>query len=98
MFSHGVSTDRTNVPIGHIEATVRERQGDEFKAGSSIPLIDQAVVGASGGTFDVAITDALSTDEALFRSKFPALTNVEIKRAILPPFDRLKAQQWWEAH
>jgi len=32
--------------LGHVTATVRERQGNEFKAGASIPLIDQAVVGA----------------------------------------------------
>jgi len=76
--------------------TVRERQGNEFKAGASIPLIDQAVVGASGGTFDVEISDQFATDEALFRDKFVALKDIEIRKAILPPFDRAKAQKWWE--
>jgi hypothetical protein len=84
--------------LGHINATVRERQGNEFKAGSSIPLIDQAIAGASGGTFDVEITDELATDEPVFRSKFPALTGVTIQKSILPAFDRAKAQQWWEAN
>ncbi|MFL6624737.1 MAG: hypothetical protein ACJ8NR_19270 [Sulfurifustis sp.] len=84
--------------LGHVNATVRERQGNEFKAGPSIPLIDQAVVGASGGTFDIEITDNFATDEGVFRSKFPALAGVTIKKAILPAFDRAKAQQWWEAH
>jgi len=84
--------------LGHVTATVRERQGNEFKAGPSIPLIDQAIAGASGGTFDVEITDEFATDEAVFRSKFPALTGVAIQKAILPAFDRVKAQQWWEAH
>ena len=84
--------------LGHIDATVRERQGNEFKAGASIPLIDQAVVGASGGTFDVEISNAFATDEALFRTKFPALAKAEIRQAVLPAFDRAKAQQWWEAH
>ena len=84
--------------LGHINATVRERQGDEFKAGRTIPLIDQAIAGASTGTFDVAITDEFATDEALFRSKFPALEGVAIKKAILPTFDRAKAQKWWEAN
>jgi len=84
--------------LGHVTATVRERQGEEFKAGPVIPLIDQAVAGASGGTFDVTISDELATDEALFRSKFPALKGATIKKAILPAFDRAKAQKWWEAN
>ncbi|MFC3684281.1 hypothetical protein [Hydrogenophaga luteola] len=82
--------------LGHVEATVRERQGNEFKAGPSIPLLDQALSGASGGTFDVTITDALATDEALFKSRFPALKDAVITKQILPPFDRAKAQDWWE--
>lgn len=94
-----VESNRSGVYyLGHVEATVRERQGNEFKAGPSIPLIDQAVVGASGGTFDVEISDRMSTDEATFRAKFPALKGVGIKKAILPPFNRAVAQQWWEAH
>jgi hypothetical protein len=84
--------------LGHVAATVRERRGSEFKAGPTLPLIDQAVVGASGGSFDVEISDQLSTDEPSFRARFPALAGVEIKRAILPPFDRAKAQKWWQDH
>lgn len=84
--------------LGHVNATVRARQENEFKAGPSIPLIDQAIVGASTGTFDVEITDEFATDESVFRSNFPALATVPIQRAILPSFDRVKAQQWWEAH
>lgn len=84
--------------LGHVNATVRERKENEFKAGPSIPLLDQAIAGASGGTFDVEITDQLATDEPMFRSKFPALANAPIQKTILPAFDRTKAQQWWEAH
>ncbi len=84
--------------LGHISATVRERQGNEFKAGPSIPLIDQAVAGASGGTFDIAIADRFEVDEPAFRAKFPALAGIPIKKAILPAFDRAKAQRWWELH
>jgi hypothetical protein len=83
--------------LGRVNATVRERKGNEFKAGASIPLIDQAIVGASGGTFDIEIRDDFATDEGAFRAKFPALTGVKIEKAILPPFDRAKAQAWWEA-
>lgn len=84
--------------LGHVAATVRERQGNEFKAGPSLPLIDQAIAGASGGTFGIEISDQFSTDEAVFRTKFPALKGIEIQKLILPPFDRAVAQQWWEAH
>lgn len=84
--------------LGHINATVRERVGDEFKAGSSIPLIDQAIAGASGGTFNIEITDQWEKDEALFKSKFPALGNTEVKKAVLPKFDRERAQKWWAEH
>lgn len=84
--------------LGHVRATVRERTEKDFKAGPTIPLIDQAVVGASGGTFDVEITDQFAIDEAAFRAKFPALADVKIKKAILPAFDRAKAYKWWDAN
>lgn len=84
--------------LGHVSATVRERQENEFKAGPTIPLLDQAIAGASGGTFDVEISDDFANDEAKFRSQFPALAGIEIRKAILPPFDRAKAQRWWEAN
>lgn len=82
--------------LGHIDATVRERVGNEFKAGSSIPLIDQAIAGASGGTFDIEITDQWDIDKEKFLNKFPALSGVEIKKTILPPFNKERAQTWWE--
>ncbi len=84
--------------LGHIAATVRERKENEFKAGPSTPLIDQAVTGFSGGTFDIEITDRLEEDEPVFKSTFAALRSRNIQKAILPRFDRVKAQQWWEAN
>jgi hypothetical protein len=82
--------------LGHIEADVRERKDNEFKAGPAVPLIDQAITGASTGTFEVVISDQFDKDEPAFRAKFPALAGVEIKKMIVPPFDRKKAQEWWE--
>jgi len=84
--------------LGHVDATVRERTGNEFKAGAPIPLIDQAVAGASSGTFDVAITDRWTQDESLFKNKYPALKKATINKSVLPAFDRDAAQKWWEAH
>lgn len=83
--------------LGHVAATVRERKEGEFRAGPPIPLIDQAVTGFAGGTFEVAISDRFDQDEATFKAKFPALRNMSIQKTLLPAFDRAKAQQWWEA-
>lgn len=82
--------------LGHAEAVIRERVGNEFKAGPSIPLLDQALSGASGGTFDVAFSDQWDAYEKTFRAKFKTLEGVEVKKSILPAFDRAKAQIWWE--
>jgi len=84
--------------LGHVDATVRERTGGEFKAGPSIPLIDQAAAGASGGTFDVLVSDRWGVDEATFRSTFAPLGNARVEKAILQPFNRALAQDWWEKH
>lgn len=84
--------------LGSVNAIVRERQGDEFKAGPTIPLIDQAVAGASGGTFEVEISDRYDEDIPTFRKLFPALKGHNVAKSILPPFDRGTAQAWWEAH
>jgi hypothetical protein len=84
--------------LGHVQATIRERQGNEFRAGPPLPLIDQALIGASGGTFDVEVIDDQPLDEALFRARFPVLRDVTIRKALLPAFDRAYAQKWWEAH
>jgi hypothetical protein len=84
--------------LGHVAATVRERKKNEFKAGPSLPLLDQAVTGFSGGTFDITITDQQAADEATFKEKFPALRGVNIQKSILASFDKAKAQKWWEDH
>lgn len=84
--------------LGHLEAIVRERQNGEFRAGPMVPLLDQAIGGASGGTFDIRIWDQWSTDEARFRQRFEALRNAPITLQVLPPFDRATAQRWWETH
>lgn len=82
--------------LGSVHANVRERKGDEFKAGPSIPLVDQGVACASTGTFDVNVTDAYDADMALFNKTFPQLGGVRVQKAIVPAFDRAVAQKWWE--
>jgi len=84
--------------LGAIDASVRERQGEEFRAGPMIPLIDQAVAGASTGSFDVLISDQYDSDLALFRKVFAGLGQQPVGKAVLPPFDRAKAQAWWQAN
>ena len=85
------------VYMGRLEAVLRPRQGGEFRAGSIIPLVDQAVTGVSGGTFDVVVRDAFETDVPIMQSTFPSLATTEIKKALLPAFDRQKVQQWWDS-
>ena len=79
--------------LGNVRATVREAKEGDIKAGPPLPLIDQAVVGASGGTFDVVIADAWKTDEPIFRSQFPALAKVPERKAVLPPHDRARVKR-----
>jgi hypothetical protein len=82
--------------LGHIDATVRERKGEEFRAGSYLPSQEQKLTGASSGTFDVVIADQWDTDSANFLYKFPALKGINIQKAILPAFNRESIQRWWE--
>jgi len=84
--------------LGNVNGSVRQRQGSEFKAGSSIPLIDQATVGASGGSFDVEISDRWIDDQPAFIATYPNLKDADIKMAVMPPFDRARAQKYWEDH
>jgi hypothetical protein len=82
--------------LGHVEATVRERKNDEFRASGSIPVQEQRLVGAFGGTFDVEITDRWEADGPAFFAKIPALNGVSIQKEIMSPFNRASAQRWWE--
>ncbi len=71
--------------LGHIEATVKERKDDKLlRAGPVIPLIDQAATGASGGTFDVTITDLFQDDIKLFQQKYPYLSQYNVDNRTLP--------------
>jgi hypothetical protein len=83
--------------IGHVQAVVRERKDDEERAGPVIPLIDQAVVGASGGTFDVTISDQWAVDEARFKTAYPSLAKIGIEKKLLAPHDQAKVKSRWEA-
>jgi hypothetical protein len=91
------STDPGAFYLGHVEATVRKKKEHELQAGSSVPLIDQSVAGASGGTFDIKITDQWVKDGPAFQAKFPALRAVTVRKMILPPLDKERAKKWWEA-
>jgi hypothetical protein len=83
--------------IGHVQADVRERKDDEERAGPVIPLIDQAVVGASGGTFDVTISDRWAKDETVFKEAYPGLNTVGVEKKLLVPHDKVRVKSRWEA-
>lgn len=78
--------------LGHLRATVRERQGREFRAGPLFPPVHQMLAGATTGTFDVQLSDAFARDERLFCERFDWMKGVRVLPAVLPPFDREKAQ------
>ena len=82
--------------LGHVQAVVRESKPGEFKAGPPAPNISQIPTGYGNGTFDVEISDQSDKDIPAFQSKFPALKNVTIQKAILPSFDRALAQKIWD--
>jgi hypothetical protein len=78
--------------LGHVTANVRERQEGEFRAG---PL--SVVTAFFESTFDVEISDRLDADLSKFQQRFPALRSVVVKKAIVGPFDRTKAQQYFDS-
>jgi hypothetical protein len=82
--------------VGRVNALLRPRVGNEFRAGAVIPLIDQAVAGVSGGTFDITVVDASKEDIPEFKSTFTSLAATDIRTELLPPFDKSKVQSWWE--
>ncbi|WP_346839283.1 hypothetical protein [Microbulbifer sp. SAOS-129_SWC] len=72
------------VYVGNIDAKIKPRADGQPRAGSVIPLIDQAVAGFSTGTFDVQITDNYDQDTAELRSKYPYLAKQDISKLVLP--------------
>lgn len=71
------------VYIGRIDMRCRKRVGDEPRAGGLFPLIDQAIVGYAGGTWDVAIEDQYFADLIAFRRDYPFLKDVEITKRLM---------------
>lgn len=85
------------VYVGHVDATLRPWQNGDFRAGPLLPLVDQAAMGVSDGSFDVHVQNHSTQDLAAFRQNFPALRSADIKVQILPPFDREKAFLFWQS-
>jgi len=82
--------------IGRVSATLRPRQGSEFRAGPVVPLIDQAIAGMSNSTWEVVVDDHYDADMALFKQNFKAVESATVVKATLPPYDRAAAQAWWD--
>ena len=81
--------------LGRLEAVLRPRADNEYRAGSVIPLIDQAATGMSGGTFDINLVDRSSEDLPLIRKAYPALANTVIETKLLPIPDRDFLDRQW---
>ena len=75
--------------LGNLEANVVERTADDqMRAGPVLPLLDQAVTGASGGTFEIIISDNLETDLPKFIKKYPSLREAAIEKRVLEPWKK----------
>lgn len=83
-FDLDVPADKV-VYLGNIEATIVERANDsQPRAGSVIPLIDQAVAGFSNGTFQLKISDQFDADTQEMQKQFPVLAGKTIDKQVLP--------------
>jgi hypothetical protein len=69
--------------LGHVDMVNRKRQANEPRSGGLLPLIDQAVCGFSGGTFDVAISDQSETELPAFISAYPQLATVTVATNVM---------------
>ena len=77
--------------LGNISAYVKKiTSNDELPAGPSTPVFQQAYFGASTGTFVINISDQYDRDIDLFRKKFPSLSEIDIQKRILPPWEKPK--------
>jgi hypothetical protein len=74
--------------LGHLDVVLRERKKDNEQRGGLFPLVDAAIVGYSGGTFDVVVKDQFDEDMKFFIAEYPALKNVKVGKAILPQWIR----------
>jgi hypothetical protein len=93
-----IEVRRNNVAyVGRVRGVTRKRQEGEFRSGSLIPLLDQGVSGFAHSTFDVEVSDQRNADLKAFQTYFPALTNADIHIDILPPFNRQRAQMYWDS-
>ena len=71
------------VYLGRIEAVNRKRVGNQPRAGSVIPLIDQGVSGFGGGTWHIKIFDNYEEDIAAFMQKYPLIGNYTVEKMVL---------------
>lgn len=73
------------VYLGNIDAVILPRTDDKQpRAGSLIPLIDQAVAGFSNGTFSATVKDNFDQDTAEIKNRFPKVANLEFVNMTLP--------------
>lgn len=69
--------------LGHVEMVNRERKEGEKRSGSVIPLVDQAVAGYSGGTFDITIIDRSDSDIPMIVNTYPVLQKHTVITALM---------------
>ena len=82
------------VYLGRLTAIVEKRSNDnQLRAGSIVPVIDQAVSGFSLGTFVITVDNNYQDDMADFSAAYPVLMNDTAKVAILPVWQQPTASE-----
>lgn len=70
--------------LGYVDTTIRRRNNDEeLRAGSVLPLIDQAVTGFGNGTPVITISDNYEKDIKAFVEAYPQLRGHQVRKAVM---------------
>lgn len=85
LFSPFTLESKEIIYLGHISADLVERTDDSLlRGGLLVPLLDQAVTGAYGGTFIMDISDLYESDISLFQKEYPFLAQFQVENQTLP--------------
>lgn len=71
------------VYLGHLDSIIVDKTASDLPAGPLVPLLDQAVAGASTGTFKIKIEDNYNQDVEYIKKTYPIFKSIDIKKILL---------------
>ncbi|MGI0118270.1 hypothetical protein [Zooshikella sp. RANM57] len=81
--------DNKVIYLGHMDAKIIDKtKDDELRAGPLLPLVDQAIIGASTGTFKIKITDRYDQDIKLVQKKYSYLNDLPVENMTLSEWEQ----------